>query len=89
LRSNRKRERDYVHADNFIRKHKRAIVTQVSRWTSVAEVVVKDLLDKCSARSHTLDLWVRKDKRESKLVEFTSYISYRCALYALHESYLD
>lgn len=89
LRGNRKRERDYVHADNFIRKHKRAIVTQVSRWTSVAEVVVKDLLDKCSVRSHTLDLWVRKDKRESKLVEFTSYISYRCALYALHESYLD
>jgi len=89
LRGNRKRERDYVHADNFIRKHKRAIVTQVSRWTSVAEVVVRDLLDKCSVRSHALDLWVRKDKRESKLVEFTSYISYRCALYALHERYLD
>jgi len=89
LRGNRKRERDYVHADNFIRKHKRAIVTQVSRWTGVGETVVKDLLDKCSARSHALGLWVRKDRRESKLVEFTSFVSYRCALYALNESYLN
>ncbi len=88
-RGERKRERDYVHADNFIRKHKRNIVTQVSRWTGAPEVVVKDLLDKCSARSHALDLWVRKDKRESKLVEFTSFVSYRCALYALNESYLN
>lgn len=87
LRGNRKRERDYVHADNFIRKHKRAIVTQVSRWTAVPEVVVRDLLDKCSARSHALDLWVRKDRRENKLVEFTSFVSYRCALYALNERY--
>jgi hypothetical protein len=88
-RGDRKRERDYVHADNFIRKHKRDIVTQVSRWTGVGDVVVKDLLDKCSARSHALDLWVRKDKRESKLVEFTSFISYRCVLYALNENYLN
>ncbi|MBP7691789.1 MAG: hypothetical protein KA764_07725 [Anaerolineales bacterium] len=88
LRGNRQRERDYVHADNFIRKHKRAIVTQVSRWTGVSELVVKDLLDKCSARSHALDLWVRKDKRESKLVEVTSFVSYRCALYALNDRYL-
>lgn len=87
LRGNRKRERDYVHADNFIRKHKRAIVTQVSRWTGVPETVVRDLLDKCSVRSHALGLYVRKDKRESKLVELTSFVSYRCALYALNESY--
>lgn len=89
LRGNRKRERDYVHADNFIRKHKRAIVTQVSRWTGVSDVVVTDLLDKCSARSHALDLWVRKDQRERKLVEFTSFVSYRCALYAVNETYLN
>lgn len=89
LRGNRKRERDYVHADNFIRKHKRAIVTQVSRWTGVDEQVVRDLLDKCSARSHALGLWVRKDRRESKLVELTSFVSYRCALYALNDSYMD
>jgi hypothetical protein len=89
LRNGRSRERDYVHADNFIRKHKRDIITQVSRWTGVVDLVVKDLLDKCSARSHALDLWVRKDKREAKLVEFTSFISYRCALYALNENYMN
>ena len=88
-RAGRKRERDYVHADNFIRKHKRNIVPQVSRWVGVDEVVVKDLLDKCSARTHALNLWVRKDERERKLLEYTSYVSYRCALYTLNESYFN
>jgi hypothetical protein len=88
-RDKRKRERDYVHADNFIRKHKRDIVLQVSRWVNTDDVVVKDLLDKCSTRAHALDLWVRKDEREKKLVEFTTFVSYRCALYALNDSYLN
>jgi hypothetical protein len=88
-RNDRQRERDYLHADRFIREHKRSIVSQVSRWVGVDEVVVKDLLDKCSARTHALDLWVRRDEREKKLVELTSYISYRCALYALNERYLN
>jgi hypothetical protein len=46
------------------------------------------LLDKCSARTHALDLWVKKTERDRKVVELTSYISYRCALYALNDSYL-
>ena len=65
------------------------VVAQVSRWTGVDDLVVKDLLDKCSARARALDLWVRKDQREIKLVEFTSYVSYHCALYALNEKYLN
>lgn len=88
-RGERPRERDYIHADNFIRKHKRNIVAQVSRWVGTDEIVVKDLLDKCSARTHALDMWVRKDDREKKLLEFTSYVSYRCALYAINENYMN
>lgn len=88
-RTARPRPRDYVHADNFIRMHKRDIVARVSRWVGTDEVVVKDLLDKCSARAHALNVWVRKDEREKKLVEFTSYVSYRCAMYALSDSYLN
>jgi len=84
-----RRRRDYVLADNFVRKHKRTVEAQVSRWTGVDNQVVKDLLDKCSARARALDLWVRKDQREKQLVEFTSYVSYRCALYALNDSYLN
>jgi putative zinc-binding metallo-peptidase len=84
-----RRRRDYVLADNFIRKHKRNVVAQVSRWTGAEDQVVKDLLDKCRARADALDLWVRKDQREKKLVEFTSYVSYRCALYALNDKYLN
>jgi hypothetical protein len=32
---------------------------------------------------------VRKGERDRKLLEFTSYVSFRCALYALNESYLN
>lgn len=88
-RNGRKREIDYVHADNFIRKHKRIIMGQVRDWIGVNEAVVRDLVDKCSARTHVLDLWLRKDEREKKLTEFTTYISYRCALYALNENFLN
>ncbi len=88
-RGKRKREQDYVHADNFIRKHKRDIAAQVSRWSEVDPRVVQDFLDKCRARAHALDLWVRKETREKKVIEFTSYVSYRCGLYASNERYLE
>ncbi|MCC7361573.1 MAG: hypothetical protein IT317_18960 [Anaerolineales bacterium] len=88
-RNGRRRERDYALADNFIRNHKRNIVQQVSRWVGTGDTVVKDLLDKCSARARALDLWVRKDAREKKLVELTSFVSYRCALFALNDSYVN
>ncbi|HRF49490.1 MAG TPA: hypothetical protein PLC98_17795 [Anaerolineales bacterium] len=85
LSNGRKRERDFIQADNFIRKHKRHIAARVSRWTGVPEIAVRDLLDKCIHRTSDLDLWVRKEKREASLVELTSYVSYRCALYAIND----
>lgn len=87
LSNGRKRERDYIQADNFVRKHKRSIAAQVSRWTGVSEIAARDLLDKCIHRSADLDLWVRKEKREKSLLELTSYISYRCALYAINDAF--
>ncbi len=88
LSNGRRRERDFIQADNFVRKHKRNIASQVSRWTGVPEIAARDLLDKCIHRSADLDLWVRKEKREASLVELTSYISFRCALYAINDSFI-
>jgi hypothetical protein len=89
VRGGHRRERDYVRADNFIRKHKRQVIQQISRWVGTEDTVVKDFLDKCSTRAHALNLWVRKDAREKKLVELTSFVSYRCALFALNDSYVN
>lgn len=84
----RKRDRAYVNVNHFISRHKRSIVAQVRRWVGVDEKVVTDLMDKCRVRADALDLWIKLAEREKKLVEFTSYISYRCALYALNEVFL-
>jgi len=89
LSNGRKRERDFIQADNFIRKHKRHIAARVSRWTGVPEIAARDLLDKCIHRTSDLDLWVRKEKREASLVELTSYVSYRCALYAINDVWIS
>ena len=86
-RSKRRRELDYVRADSLLRRHKRSIVAQVSRWVGVDDFVVKDLFDKCAARARVLDMWVRKDERDKKLLEFTSYVSAHCAIYAIYDVY--
>jgi hypothetical protein len=86
-RAGRRREMDYVHADSFIRRHKRDLMAEASRWTGVDQAVVGDLLDKASARTRALDCWVKKDERDRKLVELATYVSYRCAVYALNDTY--
>jgi hypothetical protein len=86
-RNGRKPERDYVHAANFLRDNKRAMSRRVSLWLGVEERVVRDLIEKCAERAAALNLWVRKDDREKKLIEVTSYVSMRCGLYAVYDSY--
>lgn len=82
-----KAERDYIHADNFLRKNQLVIVNRASQWVGVNTIVVKDLIVKCRQRADDLDLWVKKDEQEKKLVEFTTYISTRCAYYEVWGSY--
>jgi hypothetical protein len=59
----------------------------VSQWVGVETTVVKDLILKCRQRADALDLWVKRDDQEKKLVEFTTYISTRCAYYEVWETY--
>ena len=87
LRNGQKIERGYIHADNFLRKNQRVIVNRVSQWVGVDAVVVNDLILKCRQRTHALDLWVKKDEEDKKLVEFTTYVSTRCAYYEVWGTY--
>ena len=86
-RNGRGPERRHVRASNFVRDNKRAITLRVSRWLGMEERVARDLIEKCAERAAALDLWVKKDDREKKLIEFTSYISMRCGWYAVYERY--
>lgn len=87
MRNGQKIDRSYVHADNFLHKNQRVIVNRVSQWVGVDPIVVNDLILKCRQRTHVLDLWVKQDEAEKKLVEFTTYVSARCAYYEVWETY--
>ncbi len=88
LHNGQKIERGYIHADNFLRHNQRIIVNRVSQWVGVEPVVVNDLILKCRLRSHALDLWLKKEETDKKLVEFTTYVSTRCAYYEVWGAYL-
>lgn len=86
-RNRRRLTRDYLHAEHFLSRNKRVMASRVSHWVGVEEIVVKDLMDKLRQRAHALDLWLKREEADSKLIELTSYISTRCAWYAVTEKY--
>ncbi len=87
LLSDKRLEKGYIHADNFLRKNQLIIVNRVSQWVGVEPAVVSDLIVKCRQRAHELDLWLKRDDQEKKLVEFTTYVSTRCAYYYVWGTY--
>jgi hypothetical protein len=87
LLNDKKLQRGYIHADNFLRKNQRVIVNRVSQWVGVEPYVVNDLILKCRQRADELDLWLKQSEQEKKLVEFTTYISTRCAYYYVWGTY--
>lgn len=82
LTDTRRIRRDYMHAERLLREQKRSLVNRISYWVGIDDVVVDDLIDKCVARARALDLWAKKDDREKKLIEVTSYLSTLCVNYA-------
>jgi hypothetical protein len=82
LADKRRVKREYVHAERLLREQKRVLVNRISYWVGVDDLVAADLIDKCAARARALDLWLKKEDREKKLIEVTSYLSTLCANYA-------
>ncbi len=78
----RRLRREYMHAERLLREQKRVLVNRISYWVGVDDAVVMDLIDKCAARARALDLWVKKDDCEKKLIEITSYLSTLSVNYA-------
>lgn len=87
LLDDKKLQRGYIHADNFLRKNQRVIVNRVSQWVGVDAYVVNDLILKCRQRADEMDLWLKQSEPEKKLVEFTTYVSARCAYYYVWGTY--
>jgi hypothetical protein len=84
----RTRQRHYQRAADFLREQRRVLVARIGYWTGADEVVVTDLIDKCVARSRALDLWLKLDDGDKKLVEVTSYLTVLTRNFQEHDKYL-
>jgi len=84
LSSPRRIKREYMHAERLLREQKRVLVNRIGYWVGIDDQVVIDLIDKCAARAKALDLWIKKEDQDKKLVEVTSYLTVLCTNYAHH-----
>jgi hypothetical protein len=74
--------RAYLPAASLIKTNRPYILNRVAAWADVDTQVILDFIEKCGERSQALELLVRRDERESKLLEFGAYVSTHCAYYA-------
>jgi hypothetical protein len=76
--------RTHHHAHAFLRAYRRILIPRIAAWTGVQEEVVAELIDKMIARVRALELWIRHDDAERKIVEVTAYLAALCTNYAYH-----
>ncbi len=88
LLKGRARQKQYLRAADFLRDQRRVLTARIGYWTGVDDIVVTDLIDKCVVRSRTLDLWLKRDDAEKKLVEVTSYFTVLTRNYQEYGKYL-
>ncbi len=74
--------RTHHHAHAFLRAYRRILIPRIAAWSKVDESVVAALIDKLITRARALDLWMRHDDSERKIVEVAAYLSTRCAHFA-------
>ena len=74
--------RTHHHAHAFLRGYRRTLIPRIAAWTGVEESVVAALIDKLIGRARVLDLWMRHDESERKVIEVTAYLSALCANFA-------
>ena len=73
--------RDYMRAEQFIREHKLSLVSRISYWVGVDTAVTLDVLEKCIARAHALNLWIERAQADKKLIELVAYVTTLCSTY--------
>ena len=74
--------RTHHHAHAFLRAYRRIVIPRIAAWTNVDESVVAALIDKLIVRARALDLWMRHDDSERKIIEVTAYLSTLCTHFA-------
>lgn len=77
----------YMPAAAFLRQLRQSLIRRVSEWVPVEPFVVQDLIDKCILRCDALELHVKSDDWEKKVIEVTSCLTTRCAWFSVAGDY--
>lgn len=84
----RRAGRGRVRAVEFLKQNRRFMSDRLVYWSGVGEYAVKDILDKVSLRLKALELYVKKEDVQRKLLELMSYLSVLLMNYRHTEMYL-
>jgi hypothetical protein len=76
--------RTHHPAHVFMRAYRRLLIPRIAYYSGAEEGVVVELLDKLSVRARALDLWLRHDDSERKLIELVAYLTQLCANFKQH-----
>jgi hypothetical protein len=72
----------YQQAHRFLSANRVVLTTRIADWVDIDRRVVAAVLGKLVTRSRTLELWMRRNDADRKLIEITAYVSSLCTTYA-------
>lgn len=74
--------RTHHHAHAFLRAYRRLLIPRVASRACVDGSVVAELIDKLIIRARALDLWMRHEADERRIIEVTALLTYLCTNFA-------
>jgi hypothetical protein len=69
---------EWQPAHQFLTRHRRQIVGNITYWTGLNEMVVRSLINHFIDRCRLLELWVKLSKSSEVLMEITAYATTLC-----------
>jgi hypothetical protein len=79
--------RHWIPAEDFLHELQPLITSRSALCAKGEPLVVKDFMEKCIARAHSLSLGLYREERERKTLDLSILVSIRCTLYASTNSF--
>lgn len=79
----------HQRAHRFLSANRRILTPRIADWVGIERHIVGTVMGKLVTRTHTLDLWHRRDESDRRLIEVSAYIAALCTTYAQQELFFE